>query len=67
MRVCLLVFTLLCCSPLYAGEQLSVLLVNPSVKTDLFWQKVTNVMQVAAKQIMFLSQQFMAVEIATFN
>ncbi len=50
MRVCLLVFTLLCCSPLYAGEQFSVLLVNPSVKTDLFWQKVTNVMQVAAKQ-----------------
>ncbi|KPW00401.1 ABC transporter substrate-binding protein [Pseudoalteromonas sp. P1-8] len=50
MRVCLLVFTLLCCSPLYAGEQFSVLLVNPSVKSDVFWQKVTDVMQVAAKQ-----------------
>ncbi len=50
MRVCLLVFTLLCFSPLYAGEQLSVLFVNPSVKTDLFWQKVSKVLHAAAQQ-----------------
>lgn len=50
MRICLFIFTLLCCSPLYASEHFSVLFVNPSVKSDLFWQKVTDVLHVAAKQ-----------------
>ncbi|WP_304634017.1 ABC transporter substrate-binding protein [Pseudoalteromonas sp.] len=48
MRVILIVLILLCSLPLFAVEQFSVLFVNPSVKAEPFWQKVTAVMQAAA-------------------
>ncbi|WP_062567093.1 ABC transporter substrate-binding protein [Pseudoalteromonas arabiensis] len=50
MRFWIISLLMLCTMPLCAVEQFNVLFVNPSIKEEPFWQKVTDVMQAAAKQ-----------------